>query len=626
MRKTILSAVFLAAAGLSSLAAQGFTPTYPSSSDGRSPTSLATQDLFTAAPDQYMDVLLWSDLADPVFLFKFQPSTIGGGSTTSDMEAGLGAAFFPGLYTGIHLRYNAYQRPIPGNGLSLSQTQNNTVLLDANGNSLGVSSVESTAVAFQDNRTVVPTFLAGFKLGDLALGIRSLTNLSHTINTGTYSAAGAISSSSLTRVKDTSGNLVSLSGTNYDPEGYDKFSNIYQQLEAGAALPLGGLKVLAKAALEFGLVDFSDARFQETVTALGSNGLPSFAGTKSKLGSNPGVSSWNSTEYAEKGAYAVLSTPLGAKVEVPFSLFGAKATGSAGLDYAPTLVFYDNTLPGLNGGETKVAGTGNTTTTRSYTATLDPATQFIATTQTTRYTVDHSAYTSYLLQRASLPAQLVVEPSSAVRFGFRLTPQVNLQNQSYTRTRGYRETTVYDDGDGVAASSDANDYTSVTDFKQKTLEYSYTYNTFGMSFDAGVQLEVIKNFLTVNFGSQMNLGSLAQFSSDSKNTGAESTVTSTTRAGTTEVTTSNITTNPVTNDMEKYVSDSGSQSTLRSTLGLTVQVNPNVTLDLLMATRDALNLLSTQAYGSGSGFFDLNNYSLQLTIKLPPVSAERSAE
>jgi len=37
-----------------------------------------------------------------------------------------------------------------------------------------------------------------------------------------------------------------------------------------------------------------------------------------------------------------------------------------------------------------------------------------------------------------------------------------------------------------------------------------------------------------------------------------------------------------------------------------------------MNSPNALNLFSTQSTGSGSGFFDLNNYTIQMTILLPP--------
>jgi hypothetical protein len=268
-----------------------------------------------------------------------------------------------------------------------------------------------------------------------------------------------------------------------------------------------------------------------------------------------------------------------------------------------------------------VNGTGNYSHTATYAAALQ-SNGFIQTTTTDVRSYTANTYTQNLAHTITLPLTFKVTPNPGFRFGVSVTPSLYLSNSSYGYTSKTRSTTVVDNGNGVAAATDSGDPTTVVNTVQQPSTQSTDKLTFTVATGAATQIYLKPNKIRLNIGALATTTAVNRKTTTTTPTGVYTQTTDTTKAG--------VTTHAVNSTAASALATAFGKSTLDSnpllgTLGTSVSynagityfLNPNVTFDFIVANSKAYNLTATDSDG---GFFNLNNYSIQLTIKLPPSS------
>ena len=614
MRISILSLIFSALILSGALSAQGFSPSIPNG-DSKSPTALVTQNFFTEAADQYLNVFRFGDLRDLVFFFQLDPATVStndNNPSTVPMKVGLGSWWTKDLYGAGHYEFSS---SITGAN-SINQTLNEVKSFDAATNVyLGRTVTKAGTVNFTETYKNSPAAFLGLRLGNMLLGIRSLTDISGSYKTSTFDTSYSTTTSSENFVRNAADQITSSSGTVYDPAGKYGAGYIAQQILVGLSLPLGSGNLKTSGGLLLKKADTTRLGAVETYTG-GQSGFGSFSGFGA-AGTIEGVSAYTYSKARYESDNLELALPLTGALEIPFNLFEAKSLFSGGLEYAPTLRFWGSNINNETGAETAVSeGTYLRTYTR--TITQDAITGFFTT--TAKDINAANVMTTYNLDMENairLPVSVEVQPSTAVRFALGLTPRLTLTNKDSTNQTKSVETTVVDDGDGIAASLDPEDSTTVVSKVSPIQQLKIGSTKIDLDFSAGVQVELVKDLLRLNLGTSVTSNILNRTTTDYVYTGLDTTVTQTTTMGNT-VTGSVVAANPMNPDASYTIQDTAAASNVQSFIGLTLFLNPNVTFDFKMNTTKALNLTATSGgIAGGGGFFDLTNYKILMTVKLP---------
>lgn len=630
MRKTILCALALLAFLPVAAIAQTAQPVLYST------TATATQTLFAEAADQYLDTLMYGEIVDPVFLFKFGVPTPG--SQTSANEVGFGARFKP-YYIGAYYSYNGQ---IVGNiaGDSVAQYRDDDLILSPDGQTVvGKVATTSSSTDYRSYSYNNPIALFGLTIGNMQIGIRDSLRITDNSSHGSYSPAGTLGA--FTRTTETSTattitNIQTVDGaatevvTSADSTEYaigkDGDFSLVNDLEAGLsmplALPFGKFKLGAKARVGVSAFDYSDSYASETRSIVTGMGYPAYTPTVGLPGER--LEAINDLESYEVVDYAYLSKPfyirpaLTAQLEYPFSFFQNPAKATVQLGYDGSFALYNASV--ANGpGTTLSTGTGSERHSYARDVTFNPVSGFyeVATVETFEYLGNDYAYRTE--NSASLGLGLEVTPSKAVRFAFGVRPSIGTNTYKYNRQSGSVVIATSDDGDAVAVATDPDDSVTTTTTYNQSYDYSYARTSADVDFAAAVQLFLYKDKFRLNLSTAANTELLYRTTYTTNYTDlARQTQTVLVNGVTTNIPVAT----PVStidhadgDEYEREVGDGADGNIMSFQAGFTYFLNPNIMLDLVATNPRAFNLSSTTDNG---GFFNLANYTVQLTIKLPP--------
>jgi hypothetical protein len=659
MRKTILCALVLLALLPALAVAQSNAPSY---SLQYSPTSSATCSLFREASDQYLSVLFWGELVDPVFMFKLGllDGNIGAPSMTEyeAYEVGFGGKF--GAY---HLGgYYAFDGRIVGsaNGSqSIYQLNDETLIMSNDGLSIvGKTNTTTERIQYQMVSLNNPKAIFGMKLGAMQIGVKDSLRIYDQSYYGTYAAdTGNLSSSTVATVSDrvaaTAGDSYNVWYTDSTQYAKGKKSNLVidNQLEGGVAMPLGAMKLRGLFRLGVNINDAGTNSYaDERRTINTTDAFPNYTPAAGMALPGNTVAAINNLQYWRLRFWDDVNNPLEiapalvGQVEYPFSFVQNPAVAVGGLEYSGQFdirAVSMNTLGATPASFTAGYGSTNSYTTR--TVTHDANTGFYGVT-----TVEDKAYTANLGSTASanpdsyytaqneiaLPVGMTMEPSKLVRFGFNMRPSFKLSSYSYKYARETTTTTTLDDGDGIAAATDPDDTITVAYTQDAPYTHSMDNTKVVIGTKTGVQIYLKPNVFRLNLGASSTTTLLDRSVFTQKYTDFARTRTTVTAyrndgvnpAAVTSVVTAVTETLPVTTaDTEKRIYDNPSITWVSYQAGMTYFLNPNVSLDLIVTNPAAFNLgnftdMSNDDYTGG--FLDLQNYSIQMTIKLPPQASK----
>ncbi len=620
MRKIILCALVLMALLPALAMAQNWNLT-------RSPTNEVTFGLFREAVDVYMDSLFYGELVDPIFMFKFvaPTSTVDSGPN----EFGFGgrvAAFYGAAFYG----YDGSTNGLLGGGQSTAQYVNDTLIMAAdNATILG----KNTAISEQIRYTVYnyqnPQLLFGFDIGQLKIGVKESFLLIENSELGTYRASDASPlASTISEVKMLSAGAYVT--TFSDALTYAKVkkpnTSVENTLEAGVSMPLGELKLLGKLGIgtNFDMVDqrLADKRVVVQTDAAYAPFTPTdwvLPGETAAEIAN--IQRYDANYYHNANSSFELAPSLFLGAELPLNLLANPMRASAGLHYDAYLYSYNANLKDSAGQNLK-ASTGLDRQNFSRVAGFDAVSGLFSTTTTVNRSFLANKYKYNTDHDMSLPLELMVEPNKGFRFGVSLEPNMSFGGSKYNNSQGSISTVTYDDGDGNARDVDTDDYETVTTVVNQPSEISSSNFSAGLEANVAVQIYLKQDKLRLNLGTSANNTFVNRGTTKTQVTGLQTTQTTRNSAGSTMTTVYTVT-SPAVNEFSIVNYDSGSSVSINYEAGLTYFLNPNVALDFIVENDAAFNLAATTDSG---GFFNLANWSFQMTVKLPPQTSAPKIE
>jgi hypothetical protein len=635
----------------------------PSYSLQYSPTSSATCSLFREASDQYLSVLFWGELVDPVFMFKLGLLD-GNSASPSTYEFEAYEVGFGGKFGAYHLGgYYSFDGRIVGSASgsqSIYQTNDETLIMSNDGLTIvGKTNSTTERIQYQMISLNNPKAIFGMKLGNMEIGVKDSLRIYDTSTYGTFAAVtgGANSDSTVATVSD---RVTATAGDSYnvwytDSTQYAKGKKasliIDNQLEGGVAMPLGAMKLrglfrLGVNSNDTGTNSYADERRTINTT----DAFPNYTPAAGMALPGNTVAAINNLQYWRLRFWDDANNPLEiaptlfGQVEYPFSFVQNPAVAVGGLEYNGQFdirAVSMNTLGATPASFTAGYGSTNSYTTR--TVTHDATTGFysVNTVEEKAYTANSGATASgdptsyYTLQNEiALPVGMTMEPSKLVRFGFNLRPSFKLSSYSYKYARETTTTTTLDDGDGIAAATDPDDTITVAYTQDAPYTHSMDNTRVAIGTNTGVQIFLKPNVFRLNLGASSSTTLLNRSVFTQKYTDFARSRTTVTAyrndgvnpAAVTSVVTAVTETLPVTTtDTEKRIYDNPSSTTVSYTAGMTYFLNPNISLDFIVSNPAAFNLGNFTDYANDDyrgGFLDLQNYSIQMTIKLPPQASK----
>lgn len=567
--------------------------------DEVSATKATTASLFDEPADRYLDVFGFTQMKDPVFFFQFAPTSIGSGAnvTTDPMQLGLGARWFDFLYTGVHAGFKQGTQGLLTSNKSTEQSQAPTVVVDpATGAQIGQTLTSSTEVWYQVVQYQALTLLGGLNMGSLSLGVKNVFQINNSDRWGTYDAIGSTAASTST-VTTVNGKVRAGSYNSVPDDGYQKNQSFSNALSGGARLPLGLFDLVGSVGLTTSTSDTGEKGGLTIATTQAEGGYGSFEGFAN-------VVDLNRVDELVTQTSLTTEIPIYAGVELPLPFFQNPSLLKVGANY--TLSATVN-----NTGEIYRQSTVNRSTTI-------PATGIVQTTDTRSEVVQTRPKDSYGYQQFEIPFQFTVTPSPDVRFAVAYKPSIYASGSSSTVSYSDTSKVVVDDHDGVAADQDADDKTTVTVIKDQDVTTATDYLALRHELASAVQIVLFKDLLRLNLGTRAYAIPVSRSTTSIKYSGVKSTSVSETVLGATSTTTSTPEL-PSANQDTKTTYDSTSASVNVATeLGLTLWINPNVSFDLKANNVRVLNLAATTDDG---GLLNLNNFTILMTISLPPPAA-----
>jgi hypothetical protein len=582
--------------------------------------------LFTEASDWYMSAENFGQITDPVTLLKLKTYSGTANTTpiapiTNDPYAvGMGG-WFGNLYFGGYYAFDAYTAGLLGSNQSVVQTQNDTLTTDSSGTTItGKSSVVSTSAYYQTVSRNDPSLLVGFKLGDAKIGIKNTFSNYSAGLTGTFDNSGALATGTVNKILDTAGTVSYLNSTEYSLGTKANGSTISDTLEAGLSMPLGSMALRAGFAIGLGSTDSTSSFAVEQKIAQAGNGYssytPSYALPGATASAIDNATSWSLKTADFKSAPFAVSPGLEGSIDIPFSLSQNDALFTPGLAYSLGLNTYSASLVDETGKALSVNGYGSYSHDAFYTAALQ-TNGYIKTSSVDTRAYSASTVGQDLTHTISLPLALRVTPGADMRFGFSVTPTLVLGTKQTSVAGKSVSTTIVDNGNGIAAASDSGDSTKVVTTTDQPYTDSIAKTKFSVATSAGAQIYFIPKKFRLNLGAAATTTLVNRTEETIAYTGLYTQSTASTVAGVTTTTVNSTAATATTtgNEFVRTVSDATSTTAVAYDAGLTYYFSPNVVFDFKVSNGNAFNLVSTTDNG---GFLNLNNYSIQLTIKLPP--------
>lgn len=635
-RAAVFAATVLAA-GAAALTAQSA----PVGSDLRSsPTGAVTSKLFTETADHYLDVYDWAEVADPVFMLKLktprssafdspstwnQETTAMGSKIQNPNELGFGSLFGP-YFLGAYYGFDAAQNAGIVDEKSVAAQPNASGSLIVGNTYTTKQKSDFHNLAFHN-----PNVLFGMKLGAMTVGIADKFSWKDATEYGTFEAVedagtpaielGTVQESSFVETV-----LAADGRTTYRNEtaryGLGRKSDLAysNELAGGIALPMGGLTVKCGAALLVGGRDEGRSYGRRALVAQENAALPlpdyklPAALPGGEGGTVKGLQALTLSLYDRTASETSFGFRLEGGAELPFAFNGTPATVKAMLKYAPTFYVQGGQYFGADGSQ---ANGSNAETSRTYTRTVDAhptaPNLFYRTTTISDVACVSDAYSADTGNVVAIPASITFEPAKDFRFAIGIEPRFTFRGKQYETVDKTIRTTIVDDTSGTAPEANPVYSKTVAETAKAPVAVKSDYARVEIALSTGVQFFVLKDRLRVNLGANANSVLVDRTDVAKTAKGYDRTTTTVTSLGNTTVATSTA------------APDASSADSTNGTLGTTVVYDaglsyffsPNIVLDLRVVDSAAFNLAGT---GEKGGFLDLRNYSVQLTIKLPPVA------
>lgn len=604
-----------------------------------SPTSTVTQSLFGEAADNYLNPYGFNTITNPLFMLAITPANPADNvnqatplaltltpTASPAVEAGF-ATWFDPVYTALYYGFNGYTRGTLAGTNSVSQTQNDTLITDTSGLRVtGKSTVITNGAGYDVVSLQNPTLLFGLKLDTALLGFYNNLKINNTDSYGNWYAVaggtfGTNVDNSRTEIRDTTG-VVSYVSNSESALGTKLQDKVTEDFKAGISLPIDKATLMAGLGLKLATDNTGTNSYATQIlkTQVGA-GWAAYTPTLVLPGKTPAaiadVQIYSLDSYKSFADKYSLTPSLEAKIKLPFDFHGA-AEFVGGISYAPTFDAWATSIMDQNNAALAVNGTGSTTAQSSHTATQTAGTSLIQTVDVQYNAYTATAYTDSSSHAINLPLQVAFTPSESVNFAIGLAPALTVTSQAYTVTGKTHMVTTTNDGDAEAAATDNGDSVVTRDTVTQPTTTSTLRTKFNLDFNTGVQLFVIPKVLRLNIGAGASYTPLNRLDTKTSVSDMATDVTTTVQAGVTTVVNNSIPAPTVGgNEFSFVTTETGNVATVSYKVGLTLFVDPSISFDFLMQNRNALNLTSLMATGSGSGFFDLNNYTIQMTIKLP---------
>ncbi len=588
-----------------------------------SPTKAITSNFFTEAADQYMDPLSFDQVKSPVFLLKLKTGTAIPVTAVNDpYEIGMGS-WFGKVYGGAYYGFDASNTGLIVSGsdmLSVSQDEKDTLILSADGKTqLGKTAVVTEQVNYQNYSMNNPSILVGFSVGPAQLGIKDTLYVRGNRLYGSYNTAGALQSSTTTKIMDTAGLVSFLDSTEYAVGEKANSSVFSNDFSAGLVLPLGAVKLRGSFGLAISGTDTSTSYGVEKRKVQTGAGYASYTPTLALPGNTAAAiadAQFWSIDLADTVAKPTEIAPeITVALEIPVKFAGNAATLGAGLGYNLTLTSRTADLEDEAGAALKVSGVGGYSHRVDYTNLENTTTHFMETTTYASRMYWSNAYTASSVSEVSLPLSFKVEPNAGFRFGVGLTPVLTFGSIAYSAAGKRLETTTFDDGNGI---TDGSDYSTVVSTVDQPYAVTTTSLGLAISLGSGVQIYVKPDKFRINLGAQATSKLIDRTETRTGYTGL-ATATTTTTDGMGVATVTSATASTVSSgggsEFTDAIVEASAVTSVWYVAGFTYFVNPNVMFDFYAKNARAFNLSSTTDNG---GFLNLNNYTIQLTIKLPP--------
>lgn len=566
---------------------------------------------YTEPADQYLDVWGFSQITDPVVFLKLaSPANSGAPGMGDPYDLGMGA-WLGSMYAAGHYGFQGYTKstvgPFTNEVDTLISSGDNTIT----GKRAVITSGADYTVYSYNN----PTALFGFKAGNTFIGVyESFVNSSQT-NYATFNPTGTVSTSTTTLIKDNAGAVSYQNSDVFALGTKGNGSYIQNTLAGGLTMPLGSVTLRGGLSLFVKSTDNSTSYGEEKKVIQTGAGYasytPSAALPESTAAAIANLQYWkiDLENYEEKPLE--IEPDLSFQLDIPVDFLGNEAVFSPGLGYALTATIHKASLKSETGADLS-ASSGWYWHIADYTNSYNATTGFYETKTTTTYGYAAKTYSSDMANSITIPLTFKVTPNPGLRFAIAVQPTVEFGKSSYSYSAKQTVTTVIDNGNGIAAATDAGDSTSVTTTIQQP--YTYTESNFGLKLDIATafQYYIFPNKLRLNLGASASTQIIDRTTATKTFTGLGSDSTATTVAGATTTGSPSVLAGGIDNTT---TTDSGVAETVNYKVGLTLFASPNVLFDFYMNNSKALNLLATTDNG---GFFNLNNYTVQLTIKLPP--------
>jgi len=576
-----------------------------------SEAGLISSFLYTEPANQYLDIWDFSRITDPVVFLKLSsPANSGAVSMSDPYDLGMGA-WFGSMYAAGHYGFQGYTKSTVDPFTNVTPTNilsGNTI---TGKRVLTMSGADYTIYSFNN-----PTGLIGFKLGNMFIGIyESFENSSQT-RYATFDTSGTVSTSSTNQIKDTTG-VISYEDSDVYALGTDGNSSYIQNtLAGGLTMPLGKMTLRGGLSIFVGSTNNDTSYGEEWKIIQTGAGYASYTPSAALPGNTATaianlqywkIDLWN---YVDKPFE--IKPDLAFQLEIPVDFLGNEAVFSPGLDYELTMTLHKASLKSETGADLS-ASSGNYGHSVEYTNSYNATTGFYETTTNTTYKYAADTYSSDTGNKIGIPLIFKVTPNPGLRFAFAVQPEVSFGGYSYSYSAKQTDTTVFDNGNGITAATDTGDSTAVKTTIQQP--YTYTEKNFGLDLTvaAAFQYYIFPNKLRLNLGANAFTQIIDRTTKTTTYTGLGSQSTATTIAGVTTTSAASVITAGVPDSTT--TKDSGVAEIVNYRVGLTLFASPNVLFDFYMNNSKALNLLATTDNG---GFFNLNNYTIQLTIKLPP--------
>jgi hypothetical protein len=622
-RRILLLAAFALIAAMASAQSYGYNL-------ASSPTSGTTGGLFSEAADQYLNVLFFGEIDVPVFFFKYSPapSSNFGASLNSPFEVGMGAWWTKSIYAGGYYSMDGQTYGQLGGGSASSQTQNTTVFTTG-GLPTGSSAVITQSVGYLDYLLQNPVLIAGIKLGAMQIGVYNNFRIENSPITGTFDpTTQALASDTNTSIYTGYGaaeTLVSALSTEY-ALGLADNSVLQDILRAGISMPLmANLKAYGLVEVDFSSngndQSFASEYIDRQLNSTYADFTPTTALPGATAAALTALRSYTYRTYDYANTNINLSPQVAGGVEYTFPLLGQSAVAGGGFYYDGTFTMRSGSLNDAAGAEQSVTGPFTSTYLFDRDVVLGGAGENQVTTTTTRGFSGYG-YTGEGTHTFGVPLSLTMEPSPLVAFGLGVTPSYTVNSSAYAYSGTTISEVVYDNGNGIAPGLDPLD----TRTRTTTISTPYTVdsaeNAFNLGFTTGVKVFIVPKRLRLNLGATVNARLFDRTNTTTTYTGVGTATTevwdyAAATPGWVPSTTTPTITYPGT-DFTETDTDAASISSTSYDLGLTFFLNPNVMIDLAARSTEVLNLIDTT---DGGGLFNLENYVIQLTIKLPPATS-----